>query len=198
MKPGTIAAILGTGFLGFVLAAIFVVRDHLESQELPIFGSLPAFVATNQEGSEFRSESLKGKITLLNFFFSSCKGVCPTVNGALARFRTRMKDIPDLNNVSVSVDPERDTVQVLAEYAQRFKADSAQWAFLTAPDETVTSILEQLKLGAPDEPMQHTSRVVLLDADLRVRGFYQGTDEDAFNMLEQDLRRGLRTLRHHP
>lgn len=187
MKAYAVILILLTAVIGTVAAGYFVVRDHLAAQKLPIMAQSFDFSLSDQEGADFAGSRLAGKLWIANFFFSSCEGVCPTINGAIARFADRIKNSSDVQFVSISVDTARDTVPVIKAYAAKFKADTTRWHFLTGKQETVNAILNAWKLGFADDPMQHTSRLVLLDRSGRVRGYYQGTDDDAFEMLERDL-----------
>jgi len=187
MKANAVILILLTAFLTLAGAGIFIVRDHFTSQQLPVLATAAEFKLTDQDGNLFSSAVLNGKVWIGNFFFSSCEGVCPTVNGSIARLAERIKNSSQAQFVSISVDPATDTVPVIKAYAAKFKADPERWHFLTGPEEQVSKILVAFKLGSSDKPIEHTSRLVLVDGAGQVRGYYQGTDEDAFLMLERDL-----------
>ena len=187
MKANAVVFIVLIAVMSLTAAGYLVLRDHYVSQQLPVMAQVADFSLSDQNGAPFDSATLKGKIWIGNFFFSSCEGVCPTVNGAIARFGEKIKEQADVQFVSISVDPARDSVPVLSEYAKKFKADAARWHFLTGPMENVNSVLTSLKLGFADDPMQHTSRLVLVDRSGQVRGYYQGTDDQAFEFLERDL-----------
>lgn len=188
MKANAVILILLIAAMGLVAAAFLVLRDHSASQQLPILAQGRPFTLSDQRGVEFSSSRLLGKAWIASFFFTSCEGICPTINGSIARFAQKVRGDSQVQFVSVSVDPERDTPAVLAEYAARFKADPSYWHFLTGQKSMVNGMLENFKLGSAEDPMQHTGRLVLLDGESRVRGYYQGTDEHDFEMLERDLR----------
>jgi protein SCO1/2 len=110
--------------------------------------------------------------------------------------------VEDATAVSISVDPEHDDPAVLREYAARFGADPARWRFLTGETPAIERLVrdgfrlslatlpEAERAGHP-EPITHSDRFVLVDGELRIRGYYHGTDDDDLARLERDLA-GLR------
>ena len=184
----TLAVALALIVAGMLLQYSLVDPSKLE--ELPVFGDVADFTLTDSEAQVFNSQGLKGKVWVINFFFTSCEGICPAVNGRMAALYRSFKDKSAVRVVSVSVDPERDTPERLAAYAQRFKADTKQWHFLTGPSGYVSDMMyESFKLGAADKPVNHTTRVVLVDREHRIRGYYHGLEQESFDQLERDLNR---------
>ncbi len=164
--------------------------------ELPVLSELPAFSFTDQDRQTFGSEQLDGRPWVANFVFTSCPTVCPTFTAGMRRLKGRMASTEvQLKWVSFSVDPETDTPSVLKEYATRHDADSADWRFLTGPGEEIRSIVvdgfKQALAPDPDKVgnILHGSHFVLVDSQLRLRGYYGAEDPDALERLVADATR---------
>src|SRR5215471_15997334 len=92
----------------------------------------PAFVLLDQEGNRFDSTTMRGKVVLLNFIFTTCTDVCPLFTANLAQLqRTLKNDTGNVFFVSITTDPEVDSPKVLKSYGQRYGADFQNWTFLT-------------------------------------------------------------------
>lgn len=192
MKASAIGAIIVVAVLGTLIGGIFLARDQFRGPELPRYGKSPSFQLVDSQNKAFTSESLRNIPHVMNFFFSHCEAVCPTTNRAMARVARNFTGT-NLRFLSVSVDPQRDTPDALTEYATKFNADSEQWMFLTGPKAEVDRMLTELKLGTSEDIAQHTSRLVLIDGRGEVRGYYQGTDDEAIETLKRDIRTLART-----
>jgi protein SCO1/2 len=176
------------------------VVSSVEPSELPVLNQLPAFEFTDQDGKPFGSAQLDGGLWVANFIFTSCPTVCPAFTAQMKGLQGRLPDggqRPLL--VSFSVDPETDTPPVLKDYAARHGADSAGWRFLTGPTETIRSIVvEGFKTSIEPDPSRvgnilHGSHFVLVDEQMRLRGYYGAQDPDAHDRLLEDIG-GLRGL----
>jgi len=88
--------------------------------------------------------------------------------------------------VSFSVDPERDTPEVLASYADRYEAEKGRWFFLTGPGEEINRILREFFLSPVEEPAMHSVRFILVDGEGRIRGYYDSSDSGSINQLIHD------------
>ena len=163
---------------------------QVSAQSLLRYGTAPAFLLTDQDGQPFDSARLKGKVWIADFIFTSCAGTCPEMSGKMARLQNRLNR--DIQLISVSVDPGRDTPPVLASYARRFKAEAGRWHFLTGDREKIAALVQQgfgLSLaegGSPQEPVIHSIRFVLVDGNGVLRGFYDSTDPQALEQLVHD------------
>lgn len=164
-------------------------------EALPVLAVVPEFRLHDQQGQEFGSTELRGKIWIANFIFTRCPTVCPLFSERMAKVRHRTKNLaPLIHLVSFSVDPEHDTPAVLAEYAQRYQANAASWSFLTGPlDEVKEIVIQGLKISmgndAPDGNFGgifHGSYFVLVDSGLRIRGYYDANDLEAIDKLVHD------------
>lgn len=172
------------------IAGLLGIRLFSETDGYPApenFGKAPSFILTATDGSSLSSESLAGKVWVMNFFFASCPGPCPLINAELKR----LKAVPSLRDkiriLSVTVDPARDTPERLAEYGAHYGAKSGEWDFLTGSPENIRSLIEGgFKLISPDDVSMHTTRIVLVDRTGNIRGFFQGTDREAIKQMFRD------------
>jgi protein SCO1 len=157
-------------------------------ETLPILGEAPSFELTDQGGAVFSTASLEGRLWVVDFMFTSCPGICPIMTANMARLQREHASAPDLHFVSITVDPEHDTPEVLAEFAEQYGADTTRWHFLTG-DLAVIQDLSYggFKLGSVDVPSMHSGRFVLVDRGGQIRGYYDGTDDAEIDALSQDL-----------
>jgi protein SCO1/2 len=161
----------------------------------PVLSTLPAFALTNEAGKPFGSAELAGKPWVANFIFTRCPTVCPIFTAKMADVQKRTDAKTHL--VSFSVDPGHDTPAVLAEYAKKNGADPERWTFLTGDPEAIrAAVVEGLKVAAQpigkDDDLAsvfHGSHFVLVDAQNRIRGYYDSADADATDRLLRDLQR---------
>lgn len=143
-----------------------------------VYGRVPAFQLISQTGQPFDRRSLDGKIWVADFIFTHCSGPCPRMSAQMRRVQTAVTGLPDVRLVSFSVDPERDTPTVLAEYATRYHAQLGRWFFLTGDQKTLDALDRRaFMLGNVDGSLEHSTRFILIDRQGRIRGYY-GTDED--------------------
>ncbi len=164
-----------------------IAQEGLSGGELRDFGSAPEFVLENQHGGQFKSEELKGRNWIANFFFTSCGGPCPLTMRNLAKLAKKLgKNAPQI--VSFSVDPNRDSVQKLKEYEEKLNLKGLNWQLLRGEMPEIARIAENgFKLGSPDSPQFHSTHVALVDKDGRIRGYYVGTDITSIKKLSADL-----------
>lgn len=155
-----------------------------------VLGHVDGFRLTDQMGAEFSSEALAGKIYVADFIFTSCAGICPVMTGEMARLYRDFEDDDRVRFVSISVDPDTDTPERLAEFGAQYGADPARWKFLTGPMTEIEPLARnQFLLGFGGEPIQHSPRFVLVDGQGDIRGFFDGTDPESVAQLHAELAR---------
>ena len=167
--------------VAFVAAAILVLGSatrfrHSErktSDELPTLGSVPDFHFTTQNRKEFSRADLLGKVWVADFFFTRCPGPCPIMSARMAEISRELTKADDVRLVSVSIDPEHDTPEVLADYAARLQADPKRWIFLTGPKSeieqfTTKGMLQALATDSSGTPT-HSTRFLVIDRDGQIR-----------------------------
>jgi protein SCO1/2 len=164
----------------------------------PLMDQAPAFTLTNRDGRAVRSQDLAGKPWIADFIFTRCPASCPLMTARMARLDQELARDHEVRLVSISVDPEHDTPAVLERYAQSYKAPP-RWLFLTGGKEEIYRLSRQgFKLGidipppsGPGgpavEPILHSTRFVLVDGQGRIRGYYDGIDEDSMKKLRGAL-----------
>jgi protein SCO1/2 len=189
---------------GLLVAALVVVIaatavDRWRRPEPPpVMDQAPAFTLTNRDGRAVRSQDLAGKPWIADFIFTRCPASCPLMTARMARLDRELAGDHEVKLVSISVDPEHDTPAVLERYAQSYKAPP-RWLFLTGGKEEIYRLSRQgFKLGidipppsGPGgpavEPILHSTRFVLVDGQGRIRGYYDGFDEDSMKKLRGAL-----------
>lgn len=123
--PGGVGWRFGTG------AHINQNQGMLET--LGIYGEVPDFALTERSGQRVTRANLLGKEWVANFIYTQCPETCPGQSLEISYLQAEFAAEPDLRLVSITVDPERDTTEVLAQYAERYGADAERWLFLTGP-----------------------------------------------------------------
>jgi protein SCO1 len=155
----------------------------------------------NQLGEQVSLDQLKGKVLVIDFFFTHCASICPILTRNIKRLQDGLKLKDDMKMIdttfvhflSLSVDPVHDSVPVMKKYADRYGVNSDVWWLLTGPKKTIYDFaLNELKLGLQDSVtvdsnFVHTDYVALLDKDRVIRGYYHGTDTAALAKLADDI-----------
>jgi protein SCO1 len=161
----------------------------------PVLSEVPAFSLTNRDGRTVGRDDLLGQPWVVDLIFTRCVLACPVMSGKMAILD---RELPaGVRLVSVTVDPEHDDPAVLASYAERFGAGE-RWLFLTGDRDEIYHLAgDGLHLPydpnppltplRPGDNIYHSTRFVLLDAEARVRGYYETTDQDELARLRQDL-----------
>lgn len=172
------------------LVATFVVsRAEKSREDMPVFGEVPDFEFTERSGKSFGSDDMLGTVNIVNFMFTRCKSICPTTSKHLAELYELYDDTDLVRIVSVSVDPDYDTLAALREYAERFGVDDDRWVFLRAPVEDVQWLSEEgFMLAADNLPGGHTAKFALVDARNRIRSYHNGLEPAAIEVLKQNVR----------
>src|SRR3954466_7021216 len=136
--------------LGMLLWLRNLEVSALRQRTVSSYGTVPAFQFTNQNGQPFGSAQLTGKIWIADFVYTTCPGPCPMISGRMSELQKPLEKT-DVHLVSFSVDPEKDTPAVLRNYAERLKAQSGRWDFLTGDKNTIYTISQKgFRLAAAD------------------------------------------------
>jgi len=160
-----------------------------------LWHAIPPFEFIDQTGKPFTEKDLEGNIYVADFFFTSCPGICPLMNQQMRRVQDKLSDkTRNLRFLSHTVDPERDTPEVLKAYGEKFEADFDTWTFVTGSEEDLYRVCRKgyfLGIGPGeeegDEEFDHSGRLVLVDQDRIIRGYYDGTDTISVNQLMNDI-----------
>jgi protein SCO1/2 len=157
---------------------------------LPLLGQVPDFEFIKQDGAAFGLKEMNDKISVVDFIFTSCQTICPPMSGNMQTLYNHFEGADQIQFVSITVDPDRDSLSVLQEYARDFGVDDDRWVFLWQPIEKVVWLSEKgFMISAQDLPMGHSSRFVLVDPHGMIRGYYDGVDDISMKKLLEDIRK---------
>lgn len=166
------------------------------TEELPKLFPVPDANLVDETGRAVSLASLKGNVTVYDFIFTNCTGTCPIMSYNMRALTPRIAKEAPVRFVSISVDPARDTPQVLASYAKRVRNDP-RWTFLTGDRDTIVrTSVQGFKLVAGDpmpggEALLHSSKFAVADKEGVIRGYYDATDgavaEQVARVVEQLL-----------
>lgn len=169
---------------------------------LPVLGNVPAFALTAHTGQPITLSDLRGQIWITNFFFTTCRSICPIMQDNMQEVQKAFASNPAVQIISFTVDPEHDTVTVLRDYAHRRGAMPGKWLFVTGEKKAIYRLARQgFKLAADDVPEElqgtrhdfiHSEKFVLVDAQGRIRGYYSGLDMQQVHRLIEDAQKLLR------
>lgn len=192
-------AVLVAGLLAVAGAAVVSILHTRRAAELDRLGRVPDFTLVTETGDSLSASELRGTVWAADFIFTRCLGICPRLSTTFNSIQSRLAGTSGWKLVSFSVDPEYDRPPVLAEYAKNYQADPAHWAFLTGDKDKMIRIITQgfflaveEDQGTADEPIVHTQRIVLVDAEGEIRGYYDSSDPEAVDRLVADIPRLVR------
>lgn len=155
------------------------------------------FALTNQNGETITLDDVREKIFVAEYFFTTCLTICPVMTEEMTRVQKKFKGNKDVKILSFTVDPEIDNVEVMKAYAEKHNAVDGQWHFLTGSKDDLYSLArnsffvlkpaEARNLGDAGSDFIHTNNFVLVDKELRIRGYYDGTSTEEVGTLMEDI-----------
>lgn len=155
---------------------------------LPVLGQVSDFELTAATNRPFLSRNMAGKVWVVDFIFTSCAGICPVMSTAMGNLQRAFDGEDRVQFVSISVDPETDTTDVLSEYGERYGANPQRWHFLTGDIDDIHPLATNtFKVGSLDDPLIHSPHFVLIDGAGQIRGYYVGTDNEDVATLAEDI-----------
>ena len=156
--------------------------------------TIDTFSLTNQLGHTINNDSLKGKIYVANFFFTSCPGICPKMVSNLQVLQDSLSDNDKVKLISFSVMPWVDTVERLNEYAQQHNIHPNKWHLLTGNKDKIYTLGRQsyfaektLGLKKDSTEFLHTESMLLIDTKGRIRGIYNATQKTDIERVREDI-----------
>lgn len=188
------------------LAWLLLTRGHNQFRHLPVYGpsevsakgdtiyhAIPPFSFVNQEGKTITDRDFSNKIYVANFFYATCPRECPKMSDQLKRVQEAFSKDDGVMIISHTINPEHDSVQVLAEYARKYNADPKKWWFVTGTKESINSIAQDGYIvsaaqGKNPEDFFHSQDLILIDKDKHIRGFYDGMDAPSVDTLIAEIR----------
>ena len=156
--------------------------------EIPVYDLVPEFSFTESKGQKFELENLKGRLNIIDFFFTTCRGPCPLMSKEMEKLYSYYQSTDKVQFVSISVDPKRDSLAVLRDYAQKHGVTDNRWNFLNGDIEEIKRLSEKgFKLGA-DFPDMHNTNFILVDQNGTIRGYYDPFTEASMKLLKTHIR----------
>lgn len=151
---------------------------------------VPAWELVNQRGQPFGSKDLEGKVFVVDFIYTSCGGPCPRMTKTMERIQKRTKNLGTaLQLVTITVDPENDTPEKLAEYMRGYHVNPTRWSFLTGSEADIERIVVKgfkSAMTKEEAAIGHSERLLLVDGDGAIRGIYDSQDPDGVATLIRD------------
>jgi protein SCO1/2 len=180
------------------------IENHQTTEsKLQKIGPAPKFELTNQNNNKISNTNYKGKVYVLEFFFSTCPTICPKMNKNMILIQNQFFGNPNFGIVSITIDPENDTAQVLKEHAQQLGVKSSNWNFLTGDKKYIYDLANKgFNLYAGENSkvnggFEHSGLFALIDknGDIRCRKdeygnpilYYDGLEKEGVKALQQDI-----------
>lgn len=186
-----LASVIGLAVIGF-----FGYNYYEQKHRLPVYKTMPDFALEKLDGSAFHFSDTDGKVRLVAFIFTNCMDVCPPTTLNMAKIQKELKANglfgKDVQLMSISFDPERDTPAVLQKYADSFGADQTGWHFLRGEEATVAQVAQSFGVGVlkqPDGTFVHTMRIFLIDKEKKMRAIYGMAAEMDMDKIISDMKR---------
>lgn len=168
--------------------------DYTKKVNDTLWHIVPPFTFTDQDGKEVTEKTFADHIYVADFIFTSCPGICPRMTESMAKVQDLMMEkVDNIMFLTHTVDPETDTPKRFKRYAERFGADEKTWKFVTGAEKDLYDVCGKgyylsCQAGSDGtEEFDHSGRLVLVDRDRIIRGFYVGYDEEAVNKLINDI-----------
>jgi len=191
--------------LGLVLTSLLSCQPE---SPLPILGEkdivngdtiyhvIPDFAFVNQDSQPVTNETFSGKAYVVDFFFISCPTICPKTTKQMLRIHDRFKDDDRLLLLAHTVDPKRDSVGALKNYAHNLGVEASKWHFVTGEKDSLYAIADDyfsVAIENPDAPggFDHSGRLILIDKNKHVRSFCDGTDPKDVDRFMEDIEKLL-------
>jgi protein SCO1/2 len=167
--------------------------EKMDSQYQQIH-QIPAFKFKDQEGNVISNKTVNGKIYIANFFFTSCRGICPKMTSNMYLLQEAFRLDTTILFLSHSVTPDTDSVAVLKKYAIENKVNSKQWHLLTGPKMDIYDLAKQQYFAGDTigyyqtgNEFLHTENFILVDQKQRIRGVYNGTLLVEIERIKEDI-----------
>lgn len=188
-----------------VLICIVSCKSSDSNKDLPFLGrpkmvngveqkhQIRQFSFIDQDSVLFSNETLKGKIHIADFFFTRCPSICPKVMQQMLRLQARYKGNDQVQLVSYSLDPKRDTPEQLKSFATSIGADLSMWSFVHGPKDSIMALaVEDYYVPAyedPDAPggFDHSGKLLLVDTNGHLRAFAEGTEAESVTDFFEDV-----------
>ena len=168
--------------------ASWVIQKANSSYDIPILKPVPEFSFINQDGDPFTEKDLNDKITVLDFIFTSCAGPCPIMTHNMTGLYRSFSQVEEVQFVSITVDPDVDTQDILKQYAKINGVNDGRWQFITSNIEAIKDLKKNgFMLYAEELPRGHAIKFVLIDQNGQIRKYFDGTEDASMAVLMKDI-----------
>jgi len=190
--------------LVFGIWAVPKIVDRFTKPRLAKIGKVPEFSFTNQNQKTITNQSYHDKVYIVEFFFTTCPSICPIMNQNMVKIQDHFFGNPNLGIASLTIDPIKDTPEVLKEYAIQYKITNPNWNLLTGNKETIYKFANNgfnLYVGENPEVgggFEHSGFFALVDKEGNIRSrfdeqgnpiiYYNGLGDDGVKMLKEDIK----------
>ena len=191
----------------FGIWSIPKIVDNFTKPDLVVIGKVPDFSFTNQDEKTITNDNYKGKVYIVEFFFTTCPSICPIMNENMVKIQNEFFGNPNLGIASFSIDPTQDTPSVLKEYAKKYKITNPNWHLLTGDKDEIYKLANQgfnLYVGEDSEVeggFEHSGFFALIDQEGNIRSrtdengnpiiYYNGLEDSGIQMLKEDIKKLL-------
>lgn len=185
-------------FVGLILIFFFTVRPWIKKKDT--ISVVQPFAFVNQDGQRVTDKDVEGKVYVAEYFFTSCSGICPTLNTNMKKVYEKFKGSKDFLILSHTCDPERDSVPTLKRYADSLGVNTAQWMFLTGrKDSLYTAARISYTIDDPannlrniEDDFLHTQYWALVNRNGEVKKIYDGLKENEISAMIREIEKTLK------
>jgi protein SCO1/2 len=189
-------SVLVLGFFGTLAAVV----PGFIKPKMPPIGTVQPFFFTNQDGKIVTEKDFQGKVTAVNYFFTSCRSVCPKMNNNLKPVYEAFRNEPDFFILSYTSDPERDSASRLKHYADSMGVDTKKWIFLTGRKDSLYSLarhsykIDDPKnfVSNPQDDFLHTQFIALVNRKGQVVKIYDGIKPSEVEQMQSEIKKLLK------
>jgi protein SCO1/2 len=191
----------------FGIWAVPKIVSKFTKPDLVVIGQVPNFKFTNQDGKVITNTDFKGKVYVVEFFFTTCPSICPIMNDNMIKIQNKFFGNPNLAIASITINPETDTPAVLKEYAKKHNITNPNWHFLTGEKQKIYDLANKgfnLYVGENSEVaggFEHSGFFALIDQEGNIRSrkdqngnpiiYYNGLEDKGIQMLIEDINKLL-------
>ncbi len=197
---------IGISFIILIFGIYAVPRiiDKLNGNDLVVIGPAPKFELTNQDNKRISNKNYDGKVYVLEFFFSTCPSICPIMNRNMVGIQNEFFGNPNFGIASITIDPEKDTPQVLKTHADELGATAVNWHFLTGDKKYIYDIANKgfnifaAENSKVDGGFEHSGLFALIDKEGNIRCrkdengnpimYYDGLEKEGVNAIKEDIK----------
>ncbi|MFP9112503.1 SCO family protein [Flavobacterium sp. RHBU_3] len=199
---------IGISFIVLIFGiwAVPKIVDRFKKSDLVEIGPVPSFELTDQDDKKISDSDYKGKVYVVEFFFSTCPTICPKMNQNMLKIQDAFYGRPDFGIASITINPEYDTPKVLKDHAKQLGVKHYNWHMLTGERDYIFNLAKEFKLYAGTNPnvpggFEHSGMFALVDKDGNIRCrkdqfgnpimYYDGLEQSGVDAIKEDIKKLL-------